>query len=87
MENEGSIKCEETASQQHLRSQKRQVRIAYGLLWISASIAMFIAIAFMLLLTDVDPKNLYFYIPLAAFVAIMAFAIPLAAKITRHYSK
>ncbi len=46
---------------------------------------MFVAVAFMLLLTDVNPRNLHFYIPVGAFALIMAIAIPVTAKITRHY--
>lgn len=70
----------------HLRHLRHRARIAYSLIWMSSMIAMFIAVAFMLLITDVNPKNLYFYIPVAALAAIMAIAIPLTAKIAKHYN-
>lgn len=87
MENETQTGTIRPRSEEHINAQKQRARIAYGLLWVCASIAMFIAVAFMLLLTDVNPKEPYFYIPVGAFVAITAFVIPLTVKITRHYSK
>lgn len=68
------------------RHQQHKARIALGLIWISSTIAMFIAVAFMLFLTKVDAKNMAFYIPVFAFALIMGVAIPLTAKITKHYS-
>jgi len=85
MDVDGQAVNDEMMLERHVRSQKQRAHVAYLLIWISSSIAMFIAVAFMLLLTDVNPKNPYFYIPLGAFAAIMAMVIPLTAKITRHY--
>jgi len=75
-----------TVSETLVRHVRHKARIAYFLVWISSTIAMFIAVAFMLLLTGVNPGDIYFYIPVAAFAVIMAIALPLTAKIAKHYS-
>jgi len=86
MGKEAPIKSEPALATTIRNHQKHRARIAYLLIWASSTTAMFITVAFMLLLTDVDPKNLYFYLPVCAAAVIIALVIPITANIAKHYS-
>jgi Na+/glutamate symporter len=69
-----------------VRHARHRAKMAYLLIWICSTVAMFIAVAFMLYITRVNAQNLAFYIPVFAFAFIMGIVVPLTVKITKFYN-